>query len=341
MQTGSGRKILVLGAGNFGTCLAFHLSRIGNDVTLWSRSQDVCAAINAEHRNPRYLREFDLPPGLHADHELSEQVASRYEVIVVAVPTQVLRGVLKQIGRVDSEQLLVTAAKGIEVGTQRFPLGIIKDVFGADVAHSAAVLSGPSFAIEIVSCQPTAVAMASHDPQRALDAQQVFHDPYFRVYTSADPIGLEVAGAMKNIMAIGAGACAGLGYQNNSRAAIITRGLAEMTRVGVALGALPLTFNGLGGVGDLFLTCSSEKSRNYTVGFRLGRGESLDDILATMGSVAEGVATAKSAHNLTSRMGVSNPITTAIYNVLYDGMPIGEAVQGLMTRDAKPELAIS
>jgi glycerol-3-phosphate dehydrogenase len=245
-------------------------------------------------------------------------------------------GKLKPYWRPD--MLLVCAAKGIEVGRLHLPRDIIADVLGKEVAHNAVFLSGPSFATEIAARQPTAVAVASKDPKRAAWAQELFHAAHFRVYTSDDPIGLEVAGALKNVVAIASGASVGIGFQMNSRAAVITRGLAEITRVGVALGANPLTFNGLGGVGDLFLTCTSEKSRNFSVGYHLGKGESLEAAIKAVG-VAEGVSTAKAAYDLCNKLGVEAPIITEVYRVLYEGKPITQAVMDLLTREAKPEIA--
>jgi glycerol-3-phosphate dehydrogenase len=235
---------------------------------------------------------------------------------------------------------MVCAAKGIELGTQRLPKDIIADVLGAEHGDNAVFLSGPSFASEIAARQPTCVAVASKDARRAAWAQELFHAVHFRVYTSDDPIGLEVAGALKNVVAIAAGATVGIGFQMNSRAALITRGLAELTRIGAALGANPLTFKGLGGVGDLFLTCTSEKSRNFMVGYRLGRGEALAEVQRTLGSVAEGVATTKAAFELSQRLGVDVPIIHETYNVLYEGKPIAQAVMDLLTREAKPEFVL-
>jgi glycerol-3-phosphate dehydrogenase (NAD(P)+) len=253
-------------------------------------------------------------------------------------PTQTMREVLLGIKKFwRPELLLICAAKGIEIGSLKLPTDIISEILGPDVAAKSAFLSGPSFASEIAAHQPTAVAVASRDANRAAWAQELFHAAHFRVYTSDDPIGLEVAGALKNIVAIAAGASVGIGFQMNSRAALITRGLAEITRIGVALGANPLTFKGLGGVGDLFLTCTSEKSRNFSVGFRLGKGEQLENVLKEVG-VAEGVTTAKAAYDLVNKLGVDAPIMTEVYRVLYEGKPIAQAVMDLLTREAKPEI---
>jgi glycerol-3-phosphate dehydrogenase (NAD(P)+) len=332
-----GEKILVLGAGNFGTCLAQHLAEKGYHVTMWTRSAAAADAINSTHRNPKYLTTVNLSPRLSATSKITAELMAQVSVVVLATPTQTLREVLGALApHWRPALLLICAAKGIEMGTLQLPDRVIAEVLGEEAAGDAVFLSGPSFAVEIVSRQPTAVSVASLSATRAHWAQELFHAAHFRVYTSDDPVGLEVAGALKNVVAIAAGASQGIGFQANSRAALITRGLAEITRVGVALGANPITFKGMGGVGDLFLTCTSEKSRNFTVGFRLGKGEALESVLASL-SVAEGVTTAKAAYALAQKLGVEAPITTEVYRVLYEGKPITQAVMDLLTREAKPE----
>lgn len=331
--------ILVLGAGNFGTSLAQHLAEEGHQVTLWTRQPEVADAINKNRKNPKYLNTLTLSDRIRATANVSLGHTPPISVIVFSTPTQSMRSVLGQLkGQLTEKHLLICAAKGIELGTLKLPQEIIRDLFGDVIAKQSVFLSGPSFAAEIIAHLPTAVSMASHDASRAAWAQEVFHAPHFRVYTSEDPTGLEVAGALKNVIAIAAGAAAGLGYGMNTRAALITRGLAEITRVGVAMGAHPLTFTGLGGVGDLFLTCSSEKSRNYTLGFKLGSGEALSGILTGMGSVAEGYTTAKAAKELCEQLAVPTPIIHEVYKVLYEDKPIARAVMHLMTREAKAEL---
>lgn len=339
MTSAHGENILVLGAGNFGTCLAQHLADKGYHVTVWTRSEEIVHAINKTHRNPKYLSTINLSPRLSATHIIDADLVARTRVVVHATPTQTMREVLGMLKPYWRKELpLVCAAKGIEMDTLLLPGDIIAKVLGQDAARTATFLSGPSFATEIAARQPTAVAAASLDRASAERAQGLFHAAHFRVYTSDDPIGLEVAGALKNVVAIAAGASQGIGFQANSRAALITRGLAEITRVGVEMGSNPLTFQGLGGVGDLFLTCTSEKSRNFTVGYRLGKGESLETVLATSG-VAEGVTTAKAAKALVDKLGVEAPILTEVYKVLYDRKPITQAVMDLLTREAKPERA--
>lgn len=334
-----GEKILVLGSGNFGTCLAQHLAEKGYHVTLWTRSPEVAEAINTSRKNPKYLSTINLSPRLSATSNIDAAVMEHVSVVVHVTPLQTMREVLKKLKPYwHDELLLVCAAKGIEVGTQKLPRDIISDVLGREIGETAVFMSGPSFASEIAAHQPTCVVTASTDPRRAEWAQELFHAPHFRVYTSDDPIGLEVAGALKNVVAVAAGATVGIGFQMNSRAALITRGLAEITRVGMALGANPLTLNGLGGVGDLFLTCTSEKSRNFMVGYRLGRGEALAEVLSSLGSVAEGVSTTKAAYELAQKLGVVTPIINEAYHVLYEAKPIAQAVMDLLTREAKSEL---
>ena len=335
--TAGGDHILVLGAGNFGTCLGHHLAEKGYRVTIWCRSKEVADAIQACHKNPKYLSTINLSKRLSATSMISAELLASVQVVVHATPLQTMRSVLQQLAPFWRRDLrLVCAAKGIEMGSLALPGRVVADELGSDAAHHATILSGPTFASEMIVHQPTAVTAASKDRASARRIQDLFHSDHFRVYTSDDPIGLEVAGALKNVVALAAGAAIGLGFQMNTRAGIITRGLAELTRFGVALGANPLTFNGLGGVGDLFLTCTSDKSRNFTVGFRIGRGEALAEVLAGVG-VAEGVATAKAAYALAHQLGVDAPITAAVFDVLYRDKPIDQAVHQLMTRASKDE----
>jgi glycerol-3-phosphate dehydrogenase (NAD(P)+) len=334
-----GERILVLGAGNFGTCLAQHLAEQGYHVTIWTRSTEVADSINQSQKNPNYLSSITLSERLSATTKIDAEFMSETSAVLQAVPAQAMRSALLQVK--DSwrdDLLLICAAKGIEVKTLKLPSDIIEEVLGKNAANKAAFLSGPSFASEVASRQPTGVTIASKDKQSANWAQELFHAAHFRVYTSDDPIGVEVAGALKNVVAIAAGAAVGIGFQANTRATLITRGLAELTRVGVKLGANPMTFNGLSGVGDLFLTCTSEKSRNFTVGYRLGKGESLKEVLDSVGSVAEGVATAQSARDLCNKLKVDAPIFQEVYKVLYEEKPITQAVMDLVTREAKAEI---
>ncbi|KAJ3238773.1 hypothetical protein HDU78_003336 [Chytriomyces hyalinus] len=331
-------NILVLGAGNFGTCLADHLAALGNNVTIYARDQKVVDGINDMHCNIKYMSEVTLTESLRATSQLDEAVISNATVIIFSIPTQHMRDILHKVKPfLTVKHLTIFVNKGIEIHSLTLPCDIVEEVWGKDMGSKATFLSGPSFAAEVVRRQPTCVSVASTVRERALRAQAVFHAPHFRVYDSGDVIGVEVAGAMKNVIALAAGACAGLGYQQNARAAIITRGLAEIMRIGVKLGADPLTFSGLAGVGDLFLTAQSEKSRNYTVGFRLGKGEKLDHVIATLGSVAEGVETTKAAYALCRKIGVESPLCDAVYSVLFGGVEVHDAVRNLMGRDPHDE----
>ncbi|MES2745804.1 MAG: NAD(P)H-dependent glycerol-3-phosphate dehydrogenase [Bdellovibrionota bacterium] len=332
------RKAIVLGTGNFGTCLANHLAEQGHDVTIWGRNKDITDSINTTHRNPRYLSHIALDKRLQAIDQLAPELLARAEFLVLAIPTQALRSVLVSIQKdLSPACIIVCAVKGIENGTYAFPIDIIEQTLGAHTKSKVVVLSGPSFASEVAEKQPTAVSIACRDPETNRQTQALFHSSYFRVYTTDDPIGLEVAGALKNVIALASGAAAGLGFQQNARAALLARGLAEIARIGAAMGANPMTFMGLGGVGDLFLTCTSEKSRNYTVGYRLGRGESLNEVLRTLGSVAEGVSTAKAAYDLCEKLKVDSPIVHVVYSVLYGGATVSSGLQLLLNREMKAE----
>jgi glycerol-3-phosphate dehydrogenase (NAD(P)+) len=334
-------RILVVGAGNFGTCLAAHLASEGWSVEIWSRSRTIVDGINNDHKNPKYLSTITLSPTLRAINHINAAQLNDYCAIVVAVPMQAVRETLKQYAQhLTTKPLLVSAVKGIEISSGFFSADVFKDIFGEAIATKSVIISGPSFAIEVAQKLPTAVVAASKELSRAEAVQKIFHTSHFRVYTSTDPIGLEVAGALKNVIAIAAGACAGMGLQMNSMAALMTRGLAEITHLAVKLGANPLTLQGLGGVGDLFLTCGSDKSRNYSLGFRLGQGMNVHDALASLGSVAEGFTTAKAAHLLAARLNVDMPISEQVYKVLYENKLVQSALMDLVTRDAKAEFSI-
>ncbi len=342
MTSTTQKKILVLGAGNFGTCLAQHLAALENDILLWSRSSEITEHINTKHKNPKYLSTITLSSRIKATDNIADKDWKDIGTLLLAVPTQSLREVLESYKKnIPKNMLIICAAKGIEQSTLKLPTQIIEDVLGKSASESSVFLSGPSFAEEIARSQPTAVCVASLDPVAAKKAQDLFHSNFFRTYTSADPIGSEISGALKNVIAIAAGVCAGLGFEQNAQAALMTRGLAELTRIGVAMGAHPITFVGLSGVGDLFLTCTSQKSRNYTVGYRLGKGEKLDHILRTMGSVAEGVATTKAAYELGRKLNQSIPMITEVYEILYNDKLIDQAVKSLLARAVGDEFDAS
>ncbi|KAI9193108.1 6-phosphogluconate dehydrogenase [Polychytrium aggregatum] len=337
---GKEEVVIVLGAGNFGTCLADHLADLlGTDVTIWARDKNVVDSINLEHENKKYMAGVKLSSKLKATTELTPELIKSATVIIMAIPTQHMRSVATTIRPyLTVNHLLLFANKGIEITSGLLPNQISLEVFGDDIGSKVAFLSGPSFAIEVVKRQPTCVAVASKSRARAHRAQRLFHAPHFRVYDSVDTVGVEIAGALKNVIAIASGACTGLGFQQNARAALITRGLAEIARIGVAMGADPLTFTGLAGAGDLFLTATSEKSRNFTVGKRIGEGEALDHVLATLGSVAEGVETTRAAYTLCRKLNVDSPLVNSVHKVLFEGGNIKMVLAELMGRDPKTEL---
>jgi glycerol-3-phosphate dehydrogenase len=332
-------SILVFGGGNFGTCLADHLAYLDHKVVIYLRDKNSAESINTKHRNPKYLSNYDLCEDLKAIAELDQNTVQSFSVLLFAIPTQNLRAFLKQIKSfLLPDQLLLFVNKGLEESTMMMPSKIINDVLGNEVGNRYVFLSGPSFAQEIVQREITSVVVASEIQEEALRAQRLFHSPFFRVYTSSDPTGVEVAGALKNVIAMASGVCQGLGLQQNARAALITRGLAEMTQLGISLGGKPETFLGLAGVGDLMLTASSTKSRNFTVGYRLGCGEKLQDIIESLGSVAEGVKTAKAAYELFKSRNINSPIISEMYFVLYENKPIELALKDLLWREASVEL---
>jgi len=336
-------NILVLGAGSFGSCLADHLGDSDHHVFMWSRSQNIVDHFNKHRRNPEFLQDHEFSDHITAvgPQFPDEDLLKKMDVLLFAIPTEGVRATLTALRpKLDLNKLplLIFVNKGIEISTQSLTLEIIADVCGPKIAKLATFISGPSFAKEIVRRQPTFVSVASLTPAEALKASQIFHQPWFRCYTSDDPIGIELAGAMKNVYAIVTGAADGLGFENNTRASLITRALHEMTKLGVAYGANPLTFLGLAGVGDLMLTCTSSLSRNYTVGRRLASGETIEHIIATLGSVAEGVQTARGLKVLIDDLGLKLPIANSVYEVLYEGKDFKERAYYLMSLPPVPEL---
>lgn len=329
--------VAVVGAGSWGTALAALLSSKLPRVTLWCLEAEVAEEINRSRRNPLYVSEFSLPDTLWADTDLLK-VAAQNRILVMVVPTQFTRRILQNIARVVTPKtLFVFASKGVEVETLTLISDIYVEVFGQERADRACFLSGPSFAREVLHGQPTAVAVAGHHPEVVREVQALFHTPVFRTYRSDDVIGVELGGAIKNVIALAAGVSDGLGFGHNARAALITRGLAEMIRLGVRMGAMPETFSGLSGLGDLLLTATSTMSRNYTVGTRLGAGETLAEIQKGTREVAEGVKTTLSASYLAKKMGVDMPITQAVYEILYEDRDPRSVVKALMARDLKSE----
>lgn len=327
----------ILGSGSFGTALGCVLAGKGWDVTIYARNPALAADINERHENTKYLPGLLLPDLLGATTDAAEALAQA-DLIVFAIPTQHLTDVLRSVRSLLPPGVpIVSAAKGIEEGTHRIVSEIFEEELPASFHPFLAYLSGPSFAKEIVRKIPTVVSIASKNEAMARRIQEDFFCGYFRTYWTDDVVGVEVGGALKNVIAIAAGVSDGLNLGHNSRAAIITRGLAEITRLGKAKGANPLTFLGLAGLGDLVLTCTADLSRNRTVGFRLGQGESLEHIITEMDQVAEGVATARSARELARSLGLDLAITEAVYSMLYEGLDPAEAARGLMNRELKKE----
>jgi glycerol-3-phosphate dehydrogenase (NAD(P)+) len=328
--------VAVLGAGSFGTCLAVLAAR-EHDVTIWARDPAVAAAIQSERRNPRYLTSVELPENVRATADLGEALAGR-ELVICAVPSHGVRAVMAEAARyMDHESILVSTVKGIEVETGMLMHQVLEDVLDPRFHARLVVLSGPSFAREVAERQPTAVTLACREEAYAISVQTALSCPWFRCYTHEDVVGAEVGGATKNVVAIAVGMCDGLGRGLNARAGLMTRGLREITRLGEALGANPLTFLGLSGMGDLILTCTGDLSRNRQVGLELGRGRELGDIVGGMKQVAEGVRTTFAVCALAERLRVEMPIANAVRAVLQGDISPEEAGQQLMTRQLRSE----
>jgi glycerol-3-phosphate dehydrogenase (NAD(P)+) len=325
--------ISVIGAGSWGTTLASLLVDKGYDVAIWCHEKDVAEEMQSNRTNSAYLPDVVLPAGLKATHDIEESVRkARY--ILNVVPTQFTRSVFSGAARfIHAEAVIVSASKGIEHGS----LLTVSSILGEITGRQIAVLSGPSFAREVINKLPTAVTMATNNAGSALLLQEIFNTGYFRVYTHTDMLGVELGGALKNVIAIASGISDGLGLGHNARAALITRGIAEMTRLGERMGADKRTFSGLSGIGDLVLTCTGPLSRNYSVGVKLGQGNKLSEILSSTKSVAEGVATALSAFELSMKFDVEMPIVEQVYKVIYKEKSPARAVDVLMNRALRPE----
>ncbi|MEN8374437.1 MAG: NAD(P)H-dependent glycerol-3-phosphate dehydrogenase [Gemmatimonadota bacterium] len=327
----------VVGAGSWGTALALLLAKKGHDVRLWSYEEDVAEAITQSRENSIYLPGVPLPPRLVATTNLAEAVEGAPVVVSVSPSQHVSRVMAEAAPALHPSALVVSASKGIETATLRTMAEVLDAALPPRIAHRACFLSGPSFAVEVAREVPTAVAVASAQPAAAQLVQDLFQTSYFRVYTVTDVTGVELGGALKNVIAIASGMAVGLGLGHNTQAALMTRGLAEMARLGTALGADPLTFSGLAGMGDLILTCTGGLSRNRSVGVELGKGRSLADILGEMRMVAEGVETTRAAARLSAREGIEMPIVEEVHAVLFEGRSPGAALRNLMERDPKPE----
>jgi len=345
------KPIAVLGAGSWGTALAIQLARAGRPVLLWGRGAAHLAACATARRNERYLPEAAFPPTLQLEPDLGRAVAAARDLLIV-VPSHAFRSLLLEVNEFVGVSLLATvgsklpptpeshrlawATKGFEVATGLLPHQVAQEVLGPAVP--LAVLSGPTFAREVGAGLPTAMTVASNDKTFASDLALALSSHHFRAYTSPDLIGVEVGGAVKNALAIGTGIADGLGFGANTRIALITRGLAEMSRLGVKLGAQTATFMGLAALGDLVLTCTDNQSRNRRFGLLLAAGKTMDEAAAEIGQVVEGMKAAKAVHDVAAREGIDMPIINAVHGILYAGLPVADAVKGLLGRELKPEL---
>lgn len=339
MTSHNPEQVAVVGAGAWGTALAHHLSEQARSVTLWAFEPEVVAAIERTQENAVFLPGVRLRRSLRVTNSLAEALRDA-DLIVFAVPSHVARSVLTQMRRVvDTPRPIISATKGIEEESLTLMSDVMAETLLQGRAEWCTVLSGPSFAAEVAHGQPTAVTLAGTDTELVRRLQALVMTPRLRVYASGDVRGVQLGGALKNVIALAAGVVDGLGLGHNTRAALITRGLAEMIRLGLAMGADPRTFYGLSGVGDLVLTCTGPASRNHRVGVRLGQGESLATITAGMQAVAEGIRTARAAHGLAQRHGVEMPIVREVCAVLFESKPCRQAVADLMERGAKEELA--
>lgn len=331
-------KIAVVGSGAWGTALACHAAKLGHAVTMWALEPEVVEEINAKQSNSIYLRDQDLPESIRASSDAAE-VVREAEMVLLVPPSKYLRSVSEMMaGAVPKTAVVAIASKGIEEGSLQLMSEVLAKTMPEVGADRLAFLSGPSFAKEVASGMPTDVAVGSEEMTAARQVQDMLHSPTFRVYTSPDPIGVQVGGAVKNVMAIATGVCDGLGFGTNARASLITRGLAEITRLGVKLGANPLTFLGMAGVGDLVLTCTGDLSRNRTLGKKVAEGIDPQEYLAKQRTVAEGFFTSAAAWELSRKLEVDMPITDHVYHVLHRGRPLREAVDLLLTRESKEEL---
>ncbi|NJD23132.1 MAG: NAD(P)H-dependent glycerol-3-phosphate dehydrogenase [Melioribacter sp.] len=330
-------RISVLGAGGWGTTLAILLHHNGHEVTLWEYKRHYARTLKSSHENKVYLPGIRIPKEINITHSLEESCTSKH-IIVLAVPSQFIRSVLHSIKQFNfSDTTFVSVAKGIEKDTLLTVSQIVKDEL-KNISHSQiGVISGPSHAEEVARKIPTAVVAGSRDYTTAKQIQTAFITSYFRVYSSTDLLGVEYGGALKNVIAIGAGIIDGAKFGDNTKAAIMTRGIAEISRLGIALGAKPETFSGLSGMGDLIVTCMSKHSRNRYVGEQIGRGKKLNDVLKKMTMVAEGVETCRSVHQLSAKHKIETPIANAVYKILFEDRDATKVTYELMTRDMKAE----
>ncbi|EKK20533.1 NAD(P)H-dependent glycerol-3-phosphate dehydrogenase [Fructilactobacillus florum] len=334
-------KIAVLGAGSWGSMLANILTENGHEVRIWSYNPDQVQELNEQHTNEKYLKGFRFSERLRADTDMKAVVQGADDVLLI-VPSQVTRAVATDLNQVltelNSKPALIHGSKGLEQHTFKRMSEVIEETIASQYCASISVISGPSQAEGVARKDPTLVTVASEDLQAARHFQQLFMNNYFRVYTNHDIIGVELGGALKNIIALAAGTLAGLGYGDNAKAALMTRGLAEISRLAVSYGANPLTFLGLSGVGDVIVTATSQDSRNWRAGYQLGQGKALETVINNMGMVIEGIATSQAAYEMAQLTGVEMPITEAIHAVLNGEETVAVAIQKLMTREGRAEI---
>lgn len=332
-------KVAVLGSGSWGTALAKVLVENGHDVVMWSRVEDqaIVDEINKDHTNKRYLQDLELPAELVATTDLEEAISGR-EIIVVVIPTVGIRSTAKQLNALITDpKIIVHASKGLEQGTHMRISSVIEEEIDADKRQAVVALSGPSHAEQVAVQDLTSITSASENMDAAERVQYLFMNDYFRVYRNEDIVGVELGAALKNIIAVGAGALNGIGFGDNAIAALLTRGLAEITRLGVSLGADPITFMGLSGVGDLIVTGTSVHSRNWRAGKLIGEGRDLESIHEEIGMAIEGLSTVIAAKELAEDSNIEMPITQAIYEVVYEGADVSETILELMRREGKAE----
>ncbi|MBO0473417.1 glycerol-3-phosphate dehydrogenase [NAD(P)+] [Enterococcus sp. DIV0840] len=331
------QKVAVLGPGSWGTALAQVLAENGHEVRIWGHNKAQIDEINMHHTNHHYLPDLVIPESIQGMMSLEECIQDADAVLFV-VPTKAIRAVAKEFtAKCTNQPLIIHASKGLEQGSHKRISEVLMEEIPAEKRRGVVVLSGPSHAEEVAVHDITTITAASETIAAATYVQSLFMNDYFRIYTNDDVIGVETGAALKNIIALGAGAIHGLGFGDDAKAAIMTRGLAEISRLGVAMGANPLTFIGLSGVGDLIVTCTSVHSRNWRAGNLLGKGHSLDEVLENMGMIVEGVSTTKAAYELSQQLDVDMPITEAIYKVLYEGQDVKQAAKEIMLRDGKTE----
>lgn len=331
------QKIAVLGPGSWGTALSQVLNDNGHEVRIWGNNPEQITEINEQHTNQRYFKDVILDKKIKAFTDLSEAIEG-VDAVLFVVPTKVTRLVAKQLAEVLRHKVhILHASKGLEQGTHARISSILEEEISSEYRGEIVVVSGPSHAEETIVRDITLISAASKNHDEAKYAQNIFSNDYFRLYTNTDVVGVETAGALKNIIAVGAGALHGLGFGDNAKAAIITRGLTEITRLGVAMGAEPLTYSGLSGVGDLIVTGTSVHSRNWRAGDALGRGEKLEDVERNMGMIIEGVSTTKAAYELAQQLNIDMPITETIYKVLYEGLDAKVGILDIMRRETRAE----